>query len=171
MVVTGSNLAEYLHLCANWFLVEGVRRQIIALIEGFDSVLPGIRTGKLAALFRPDECEGLFCGSGGFGGLYRDRLALLRPSSVSLMPSFVTTSKSASPSSSASAAGWDVDTLMKSCLCDHGYTLQSKAIQYLFEIMSEFDEPRRRLFIQFATGSPRLPIGGKENMALGSQYC
>ncbi|VDK37046.1 unnamed protein product, partial [Taenia asiatica] len=163
MVVTGSNLAEYLHLCANWFLVEGVRRQIIALIEGFDSVLPGIRTGKLAALFRPDECEGLFCGSGGFGGLYRDQLALLRTSSsssVSPMPSFVTASKSASPSSSATAAGWDVDTLMKSCLCDHGYTLQSKAIQYLFEIMSEFDEPRRRLFIQFATGSPRLPIGG-----------
>ncbi|KAL5109180.1 E3 ubiquitin-protein ligase TRIP12 [Taenia crassiceps] len=163
MVVTGSNLTEYLHLCANWFLVEGVRRQIIALIEGFDSVLPGIRTGKLAALFRPDECEGLFCGSGGFGGLYRDQLALLRTSSsfssVSPMPSFVSTSKSAPPSSAA-AAGWDVDTLMKSCLCDHGYTLQSKAIQYLFEIMSEFDEPRRRLFIQFTTGSPRLPIGG-----------
>ncbi|VDM16480.1 unnamed protein product [Hydatigera taeniaeformis] len=161
MVVTGSNLAEYLHLCANWFLVEGVRRQIIALIEGFDSVLPGIRTGKLAALFRPDECEGLFCGSGGFGGLYRDQLALLRTSfPVSPIPSFVTASNSASPSSSAASVGWDVDTLMKSCLCDHGYTLQSKAIQYLFEIMSEFDEPRRRLFIQFATGSPRLPIGG-----------
>ncbi|CDI97293.1 E3 ubiquitin protein ligase TRIP12 [Echinococcus multilocularis] len=161
IAVTGSNLAEYLHLCANWFLVEGARRQVIALIEGFDSVLPGIRTGKLAALFRPDECEGLFCGSGGFGGLYRDQLALLRTSSpVSSMLSFVTTTKSASSSTSAVAAGWDVDTLMKSCLCDHGYTLQSKAIQYLFEIMSEFDEPRRRLFIQFATGSPRLPIGG-----------
>uniref|UniRef100_A0A5K3F2R3 E3 ubiquitin-protein ligase n=1 Tax=Mesocestoides corti TaxID=53468 RepID=A0A5K3F2R3_MESCO len=154
--VTGSNLAEYLHLCANWLLVEGVRRQITALIEGFDSVLPGIRTGKLAALFRPDECEGLFCGSGGFGGLYRDQLAFLQgiETSVSSTQTVVT------PSKTTTASGWDVDTLMKSCLCDHGYTLQSKAIQNLFEIMSEFDEPRRRLFIQFATGSPRLPIGG-----------
>lgn len=143
--------------------MEGVRRQIIALIEGFDSVLPGVRTGKLATLFRPDECEGLFCGSGGQGGLYRDQLALLRTSTsgVSSVLSFMTSSKlGSSTSATAVAAGWDVDTLMKSCICDHGYTLQSKAIQYLFEIMSEFDDIRRRLFIQFTTGSPRLPIGG-----------
>lgn len=157
-------MGEYLNLVANWFLVEGVRRQITALISGFDSVLPGVRTGKLATLFRPDECEGLFCGSGSLGGLYRDQLSLLRTGVnsqvVSMMPMFISSSKNTGASASAAAAGWDVDTLMKSCLCDHGYTHQSTAIQYLFEIMSEFDETQRRLFIQFATGSPRLPIGG-----------
>lgn len=163
MSVTGSLLGQYLHLVANWYLVEGVRRQVTALIAGFDSVLPGVRTSKLATLFRPDECEGLFCGSGSLGGLYRDQLSLLRTGGasqvVSVMPTFMS-SKNSGASTSAAAVGWDVDTLMKSCLCDHGYTHQSTAIQYLFEIMSEFDETQRRLFIQFATGSPRLPIGG-----------
>nr|VZI19278.1 unnamed protein product [Spirometra erinaceieuropaei] len=128
--VTASNLSDYLTQCANWLLVEGVRRQMLAVIEGFDAVLPGVRTQTLARLFRPHECEGLFCGA------------------------------EHGPTGRQTASGWDVESLMKSCLCDHGYTLQSRTIQFLFEIMSEFDEKQRRLFVQFTTGSPRLPVGG-----------
>lgn len=159
--VTGLNVGEYLHSCASWFLVEGVRRQITALLEGFDSVLPGVRTTQLAILFRPDECEGLFCGTAGGGGelYYRDQMAFIPTAPAG---SAMTTPRlSSATSAAAAAAGWDVETLMQSCLCDHGYTLQSRTIQFLFEVMAEFDEATRRLFIQFVTGSPRLPIGGE----------
>jgi E3 ubiquitin-protein ligase TRIP12 len=43
---------------------------------------------------------------------------------------------------------------------DHGFNVESRAIRDLIEIMSEFDVPSRRAFLQFITGSPKLPIGG-----------
>ncbi|VEL34943.1 unnamed protein product [Protopolystoma xenopodis] len=55
--------------------------------------------------------------------------------------------------------GWSVAELMQACCCDHGYTMQSRAIRYLFEILSELTPAQRRLFVQFVTGSPRLPVG------------
>lgn len=33
-------------------------------------------------------------------------------------------------------------------------------MKYLFEILSSFDSEQQRLFLQFVTGSPRLPVGG-----------
>ncbi len=156
--MTGANLGDYLRECAHWFLVEGARRQLVALIEGFDSVLPGVRRLKLAPLFRPDECEGLFCGSGSGFHSHRDLHAIVPPTSLGADCGFAHGRRSSA--AAASTAGWDVDTLMKTCLCDHGYTHQSQAIQFLFEILSEFSQTERRLFLQFTTGSPRLPIGG-----------
>lgn len=55
---------------------------------------------------------------------------------------------------------WDSKLLMECTRCDHGYTHDSKAVQYLFEIMCAFNADEQRLFLQFITGSPRLPIGG-----------
>jgi len=55
---------------------------------------------------------------------------------------------------------WDVKSLMECCRPDHGYTHQSRAIRFLFETMSEYDAKDRRKFLQFVTGSPRLPVGG-----------
>jgi E3 ubiquitin-protein ligase TRIP12 len=43
---------------------------------------------------------------------------------------------------------------------DHGFTGESRAIQNLVQIMSEFDASTRRNYLQFITGSPKLPIGG-----------
>jgi len=43
---------------------------------------------------------------------------------------------------------------------DHGFTADSKAIQNLIEIMAEYDSATRRSYLQFITGSPKLPIGG-----------
>ncbi|GCC17505.1 hypothetical protein chiPu_0017579 [Chiloscyllium punctatum] len=55
---------------------------------------------------------------------------------------------------------WDVKTLMECCRPDHGYNHDSRAVKFLFEILSSFDGEQQRLFLQFVTGSPRLPVGG-----------
>lgn len=44
---------------------------------------------------------------------------------------------------------------------DHGFNGESRAIRDLVEILSEYDAPTRRDYLQFVTGSPKLPIGGK----------
>lgn len=43
---------------------------------------------------------------------------------------------------------------------DHGFNVESRAIRDLIEIMSEYDASTRRSYLQFITGSPKLPIGG-----------
>ncbi|CAG9853614.1 unnamed protein product [Phyllotreta striolata] len=57
-------------------------------------------------------------------------------------------------------SGWDVKTLMECCRPDHGYTADSRAIKFLFEVLSSYDREEQRMFVQFLTGSPRLPVGG-----------
>lgn len=49
---------------------------------------------------------------------------------------------------------------MDSIKADHGYNLDSKSVRNLLQTMSEFDMQQRRDFLQFITGSPKLPIGG-----------
>lgn len=44
---------------------------------------------------------------------------------------------------------------------DHGYTMESTAVKNLLEVLSEMSMQEKREFLQFTTGSPRLPIGGK----------
>lgn len=55
---------------------------------------------------------------------------------------------------------WDVKMLMESCRSDHGYTHDSRAVKFLFEVLSSYDGMEQRKFLQFVTGSPRLPVGG-----------
>ena len=50
--------------------------------------------------------------------------------------------------------------LMEYCRPDHGYSHDSRAIQFLFEVLSGLESLEQRHFIQFVTGSPRLPVGG-----------
>ncbi|XP_076254826.1 E3 ubiquitin-protein ligase ctrip isoform X2 [Rhynchophorus ferrugineus] len=57
-------------------------------------------------------------------------------------------------------SGWDVKTLMECCRPDHGYTADSRAIRFLFDVLSSYDREEQRMFVQFLTGSPRLPVGG-----------
>ncbi|CAD5228981.1 unnamed protein product [Bursaphelenchus okinawaensis] len=60
----------------------------------------------------------------------------------------------------------DTDTLWSSSLLhqcirpDHGYTHESKEVHWLVEMLEEFSREDRRKFLQFVTGSPRLPVGG-----------
>lgn len=55
---------------------------------------------------------------------------------------------------------WSPQTLYASINADHGYSMGSSTIHELVSIMSSFKTSDRRLFLQFLTGSPKLPIGG-----------
>lgn len=59
---------------------------------------------------------------------------------------------------------WDVKTLAECCRTDHGYTPDSRAIRFLYEVMSKYNSEEQRQFIQFVTGSPRLPVGGFKSL-------
>lgn len=52
--------------------------------------------------------------------------------------------------------------LSEALKADHGFNVESRAIRDLIEIMSDYDRPARRAYLQFITGSPKLPIGGKK---------
>ncbi|VDI38991.1 E3 ubiquitin-protein ligase TRIP12 [Mytilus galloprovincialis] len=55
---------------------------------------------------------------------------------------------------------WDTKMLLECCRPDHGYTHDSRAVKSLFENLSSYDINEQREFLQFVTGSPRLPVGG-----------
>ncbi|KAF2452861.1 hypothetical protein BDY21DRAFT_388374 [Lineolata rhizophorae] len=59
---------------------------------------------------------------------------------------------------------WNLETLMDSIKADHGYNLDSKSVRNLLQTMSELTPPQRRDFLQFVTGSPKLPIGGFKSL-------
>jgi E3 ubiquitin-protein ligase TRIP12 len=50
---------------------------------------------------------------------------------------------------------------MDSIKADHGFNMDSKSVRNLLQTMSELDPQQRRDFLQFVTGSPKLPIGGE----------
>jgi hypothetical protein len=58
--------------------------------------------------------------------------------------------------------------LMDSIKADHGYNLDSKSVRNLLQTMSGFSATERRDFLQFITGSPKLPIGGQFLVSLRS---
>jgi E3 ubiquitin-protein ligase TRIP12 len=55
---------------------------------------------------------------------------------------------------------WSIETLHEAIKADHGFNGESRSIRDLIDLMSEFDATTRRDFLQFITGSPKLPIGG-----------
>nr|XP_024215138.1 E3 ubiquitin-protein ligase TRIP12 isoform X1 [Halyomorpha halys]XP_024215139.1 E3 ubiquitin-protein ligase TRIP12 isoform X1 [Halyomorpha halys] len=59
-----------------------------------------------------------------------------------------------------SGSDWDISSLVESCRPDHGYTQSSRAIKFLFDILASYTKQEQRDFVQFVTGSPRLPVGG-----------
>ncbi|KAK0878618.1 Ubiquitin fusion degradation protein 4 [Friedmanniomyces endolithicus] len=59
---------------------------------------------------------------------------------------------------------WTLETLMDSIKADHGYNLDSKSVRNLLQVMSELPPAAKRDFLQFVTGSPKLPIGGFKSL-------
>lgn len=59
---------------------------------------------------------------------------------------------------------WSMETLMDSVKADHGFNMDSKSVKNLLQVMSELTAVQRRDFLQFVTGSPRLPIGGFKSL-------
>ncbi|KAI9001795.1 Trip12 protein [Hyaloraphidium curvatum] len=60
---------------------------------------------------------------------------------------------------------WSAEGLTDAIKADHGYRTDSIAIRNLIEILSEFTSLERREFLQFVTGSPKLPLGGFRNLS------
>ncbi|EAU33190.1 hypothetical protein ATEG_06646 [Aspergillus terreus NIH2624] len=54
---------------------------------------------------------------------------------------------------------WSIETLMDSIKADHGFNMDSRSVRNLLQTMSELNTQQRRDFLQFVTGSPKLPIG------------
>lgn len=59
---------------------------------------------------------------------------------------------------------WSREAISESIKANHGYSQDSKAISMLTNVMEAFSLSERRDFLQFLTGSPRLPIGGFKAM-------
>ncbi|XP_009400764.2 E3 ubiquitin-protein ligase UPL4 isoform X1 [Musa acuminata AAA Group] len=55
---------------------------------------------------------------------------------------------------------WDFTELVDHINFDHGYTGSSPTVVSFLEIIQELERDQRRAFLQFVTGSPRLPPGG-----------
>ncbi|CAH0747219.1 unnamed protein product [Diatraea saccharalis] len=55
---------------------------------------------------------------------------------------------------------WEPRMLAECIRPDHGYTAESRAIRMLIDILASYNRDEQRLFLQFVTGSPRLPTGG-----------
>ncbi|OGM45177.1 ubiquitin-protein ligase Ufd4 [Aspergillus bombycis] len=59
---------------------------------------------------------------------------------------------------------WSIETLMDSIKADHGFNMDSRSVRNLLQTMSQLDAQQRRDFLQFVTGSPKLPIGGFKSL-------
>ncbi|OTB09603.1 hypothetical protein M426DRAFT_316152 [Hypoxylon sp. CI-4A] len=59
---------------------------------------------------------------------------------------------------------WSLETLMDSIKADHGFNMDSRTVRNLLQTMSELTPAQRRDFLQFTTGSPKLPIGGFKSL-------
>ncbi|KAI8590591.1 hypothetical protein BDZ88DRAFT_394414 [Geranomyces variabilis] len=60
---------------------------------------------------------------------------------------------------------WSPQTLREAIRADHGFNADSPTVQYLIMYMSQLTPFQRREFLQFVTGSPKLPIGGFANLS------
>jgi len=118
-------------------LGSGVQRQVDAFRAGFTQVFP---YSALSA-FTPDELVMLF------GRIEEDWSleSMLSPITLNL------------------TIANDFLALMDSIKADHGFNMDSKSVKNLLQTMSELTLPERRDFLQFTTGSPKLPIGGTSN--------
>ncbi|SCU92216.1 LAFA_0F08856g1_1 [Lachancea sp. 'fantastica'] len=59
---------------------------------------------------------------------------------------------------------WSLETLLAYVEADHGYTQDSDIIHDLISLMTSFSITERRDFLQFLTGSPKLPLGGFKSL-------
>ena len=123
-----------------------------ALREGFETVFPLSHL----RLFYPEELELIFCGSNQGSNSQNAREYNRIETHVNFLDFMRSCLKF-----DYFVAAWDAKMLMECCRLDHGYTADSRAIRFLFEVLSSYTPPEQRQFLQFITGSPRLPVGGK----------
>lgn len=128
------NVDDYIHEVLDAIIGKGAQIQAKAFRDGFSKVFP---ITDLQA-FSADELVMLF------GNSDEDWSAESKIQSLLL----------------ACALTHRSSALMEVLKADHGFHVESRAIRDLVEIMSNYDPSMRRAFLQFITGSPKLPIGG-----------
>lgn len=133
------NVGDYLDKVLDMTLGSGVQRQVDAFRSGFSQVFP---YGALRA-FTPQELVMLF-------GRVEEDWSLASKLPLHGLIVFTFTNPPAA--------------LLDSIKADHGYNMDSKSVRNLLQVMSELSPSQRRDFLQFVTGSPKLPIGGKDTM-------
>jgi E3 ubiquitin-protein ligase TRIP12 len=116
-------------------LGSGVQAQVEAFRTGFSQVFPH----SALQTFTPNELAMLF-------GRAEEDWSIESKSSFRLDKLIILTLSLA---------------LMDSIKADHGFNMDSRSVRNLLQTMSELDTQQRRDFLQFVTGSPKLPIGGK----------
>lgn len=136
IMLTIDNVDNYLDRVIDMTLGSGVRRQVDAFRTGFSQVFP---YSALRA-FTPDELCTLF-------GRTEEDWSLA--------------SKLKLPFICEDSELTMTTALMDSIKADHGFNMDSKSVRNLLQTMSEMTPIQRREFLQFTTGSPKLPIGGK----------
>jgi E3 ubiquitin-protein ligase TRIP12 len=132
--VTSENVEEYIAEVLEAILGQGARLQAKAFREGFSKVFP---ITDLQA-FTLDELVMLFGNAEEDWSIESERLV----------------SHGNTQTSNSCLA------LNEAIKADHGFNVESRTIRNLVDMMSEFDVPMRRHYLQFLTGSPKLPIGG-----------
>ena len=140
--LTIDNVDLYLEKVIDMTLGSGVRQQVDAFRAGFSQVFPY----PALSAFTPDELCTLF------GRIEEDwslESTLSSPySQAGIFPYISITFTNMIPA------------LMDSVKADHGFNMDSKSVKNLLQTMSELTPTQRRDFLQFTTGSPKLPIGG-----------
>lgn len=132
--VTIENVGQYVEKVIDMTLGSGVQRQVDAFRAGFSQVFP--YTALKA--FTPSELVMLF------GRVEEDwsiesRFHVENHFGI-MLKIFL--------------------ALLDSVKADHGFNMDSKSVQNLLQVMSGLTLQQRRDFLQFVTGSPKLPIGG-----------
>lgn len=132
--VTIDTVEQYLDKVLDMTLGSGVQRQVDAFRAGFTQVFP---YSALSA-FTPDELVMLF------GRVEEDwSIESIYTHFLSVYTTLII-----------------CPALMDSIKADHGFNMDSKSVRNLLQTMSELTLAERRDFLQFTTGSPKLPIGG-----------
>ena len=55
---------------------------------------------------------------------------------------------------------WTYETLSAAVVAAHGYTKNSPVFEQVLRAVAALNSDQRKLFLQFVTGTPRLPLGG-----------
>jgi ubiquitin-protein ligase E3 A len=61
---------------------------------------------------------------------------------------------------------FDWDALARNAHYSDGYTSQSRAVKWFWQIFGEFPAEQKAKFLQFTTGSDRAPVGGLANVVI-----
>lgn len=133
--VTIDNVGEYVEKVIDMTLGSGVQRQVDAFRAGFSQVF----AYSALKAFTPNELVMLF------GRVEED---------------WSIESEWQSGEAGVTMADGRTVALLDSIKADHGFNMDSKSVRNLLQVMSELSAPERREFLQFVTGSPKLPIGG-----------